>query len=167
MVDSRNCPTGAALGHQPRWDCRSLGIVMGKALNSEFEVPRFGGFLKWWYPKWLVYHGKFHWNVWSQDFRSPIFWPIFRPCRAFRPHGYQAETSPKASTVSRFEGSQRSRFDRLIMKTPKMWLNQCHRPTIWEWFLQPIYGDLDDSFLTTLKEKRGDIEITFFEPHLT
>ena len=22
-----------------------------------------------------------------------------------------------------------------------MWLKQCHKPTIWEWFIPPIYGD--------------------------
>ena len=26
-----------------------------------------------------------------------------------------------------------------------MWVKQCHKPPIWEWFIQPIYGDLGDA----------------------
>ena len=28
-----------------------------------------------------------------------------------------------------------------------MWVKQCHKPLIWEWFIPPIYGDLGDGFL--------------------
>ena len=30
-----------------------------------------------------------------------------------------------------------------------MWLKQCHKPPIWEWFIYipPIYGDLGDGLL--------------------
>jgi len=28
-----------------------------------------------------------------------------------------------------------------------MWVKQCHKPPIWEWFIPPIYGDLGDGSL--------------------
>ena len=28
-----------------------------------------------------------------------------------------------------------------------MWLRQCHKSAIWEWFIASIYGDLEDGFL--------------------
>ena len=28
-----------------------------------------------------------------------------------------------------------------------MWLKQCHKPPVWEWFIAPIYGDLGDGLL--------------------
>ena len=28
-----------------------------------------------------------------------------------------------------------------------MWLKPCHKPPIWEWFIEPIYGDLRDGLL--------------------
>jgi hypothetical protein len=28
-----------------------------------------------------------------------------------------------------------------------MWVKQCHKPPIWEWFTQPIYGDFGDGLL--------------------
>ena len=28
-----------------------------------------------------------------------------------------------------------------------MWLKQCHKPPIWEWFIPPIYGDFGDGLL--------------------
>ena len=28
-----------------------------------------------------------------------------------------------------------------------LWLKQCHKPPIWEWFIPPIYGDFVDCLL--------------------
>ena len=34
-----------------------------------------------------------------------------------------------------------------VINQPIMWLKQCHKPPIWEWFIPPIYGDLGDGLL--------------------
>ena len=28
-----------------------------------------------------------------------------------------------------------------------MWVKQCHKPPVWEWFIQPVYGDLGGGLL--------------------
>jgi hypothetical protein len=28
-----------------------------------------------------------------------------------------------------------------------MWLKQCHKPPIWEWFIPPIHGEIGDGLL--------------------
>ena len=34
-----------------------------------------------------------------------------------------------------------------ISRNGSMWVKQCHKPPIWEWFIEPIYGDLEDGLL--------------------
>ena len=38
-----------------------------------------------------------------------------------------------------------------------MWVKQCHKPPIWQWFVPPIYGDLGDGLWHCFLHINGDL----------
>jgi hypothetical protein len=42
-----------------------------------------------------------------------------------------------------------------------MWVNQCHNPPIWEWFTQPIYGDLGNRQQISMQNDRNSESVHF------
>ena len=57
-----------------------------------------------------------------------------------------ASSSTLAVTISWQKGWPAVHID-IGMQWWLMWLKWCHKPAIWEWFIQPMYGDLGDSLL--------------------
>ena len=57
-----------------------------------------------------------------------------------------ASSSTLAVTISWQKGWPAVHIDIDIAMVVFMWLKQCHKPP-WEWFIQPMYGDLGDGLL--------------------